>query len=335
MLTQGSAVKTARMSERFAMLCPYCGLREANTKDHVFPEFLGGHQTIPACRTCNNDVFGGGFESLSSQYLKIWMLALRRSGMPTPRPMVWRGVRLDDSGRLYDLDHDLKACYSFTKDFDNAGKPVQLFGHPDQLAKIVDDFQKGGREWRIVVETSEIDLRSFRINHPIDDNLRRLCVKMSIAAAFRLGVAIPPNRTITAYLIKGSVPPGDGPVRITIRKYEELDMQRPKVGHLVYVRTNSAERRAYSIVQFFGLLQFYCELDNDWTGEDHAVLATHDPVTHEDNFKLIDPLDFAIPEQHLDKDVYNRGLEALMEGQRLELVALYGDQAPLTMTRNE
>jgi hypothetical protein len=310
------------------MLCPYCGLREANTKDHVFPEFLGGHQRIPACGTCNNVIFGGGCESVSSQYMHIWMLSLRRCGMPTPKPMVWKRVRLDDSDRLYDVDQDLKATFSFHKDVDDAGKPVRFFGTPGQMATIAAELRKGGREVSIGQETGVIDLRSTGINHPIDDNLRRLCVKMGIAAAFHLGVVIPPNPTITPYLVDGVVPPDGAPVKITVRAYQELYVQRPKVGHFVYVRTNSAERRAYSIVQLFSSLQFYCELHNAWTGDDHAVLATHDAVTHEDDFKLIDPLDFASPELHLDINVLNRGVEALMESLRLELVALYGDAAP-------
>src|SRR5262249_3003334 len=147
-----SAAKMGQVSEGFAMLCPFCRLREANTKDHVFPEFLGGHQTIPACGTCNNDIFGGGFESASSQYLRLWMLLLRRCGMPTPKPMVWRKVRLDDSGRLYDVDQDLKATFSFHKEVDDAGNPVRIFGNPDKLTKIVEQLRKGGREARIVQE---------------------------------------------------------------------------------------------------------------------------------------------------------------------------------------
>jgi hypothetical protein len=148
-----------------------------------------------------------------------------------------------------------------------------------------------------------------------------------------MGVTIPLDGALTSYLLEGQAP-SVVPVRISVRQYPELNGQRPKAGHLIYVRTNSAERRVYSIVQFFGAMQFYCDLGNAWTGKDYAVIGTYDPITHEDCFQIIDPLDFATPERHLDKDLYDRSQNELMEGLRLELVALYGDQAPISLNRN-
>ena len=117
------------------------------------------------------------------------------------------------------------------------------------------------------------------------------------------------------------------PVRIAIDQYLDLDRQRPLAGHLIYVRATPGERRIYSVVQLFSVIQFYCELAYGYQGTDWAILATHDPVAHEEKFALVDPVDYPLPERWVTGTFPARFGQRL-EHLRLELVALYGDQAP-------
>src|SRR6266496_5360054 len=59
-----------------AMLCVYCGEREANTEDHVVPEGFfeaapeGGYIKVPACYECNNKRY-----SRDEEYFLVAILA--------------------------------------------------------------------------------------------------------------------------------------------------------------------------------------------------------------------------------------------------------------------
>ena len=88
------------------------------------------------------------------------------------------------------------------------------------------------------------------------------------------------------------------------------------------------EKRIYSVVQFFSAIQFYCELASDYNGFDWAVLATHDPINHVENFKITDPIDYPLPDRYVHGNLQDRYLERF-ERLRVELVGLYGNQAPL------
>lgn len=59
LLTLRSVVRNSRTDwrrhvPRTLMLCPYCLKTEANSRDHIFPEFLGGKAGITTCACCNN-----------------------------------------------------------------------------------------------------------------------------------------------------------------------------------------------------------------------------------------------------------------------------------------
>jgi len=122
-------------------------------------------------------------------------------------------------------------------------------------------------------------------------------------------------------------------VRIAIDEYVQLDQQRPPIGQLIYTRASSLEHRVYAVVQFFSAIQFYCELASDYEGPDWAVLATHNPINHEESFKLLSPLDFPLPDRYIAGNFQDRYLERF-ERLKVELAGLYGDQAPLSFHPN-
>ena len=310
------------------MLCPYCSTREADSRDHVFSDFLGGRATVSACTPCNTKVFGRGFEAAALTHLKNLMFFLRRSGMQPSKPMVWKGVAVDSSGERYDIDQDLKAFPS--KPSIERGKGGQIIGAKGarkQIKQIARHMEREGSIGRVMEEKPvTIDMQQLRIVFPMDDDMKRLCVKMAVAAPLKLGLVVPLDSRARHYLLAGDRS-DVCPARIAIDEYIDLDQRRPPCGHLIYTRASSTEHRAYAIVQFFAAIQFYCELAGNYDGPDWATLATHDPITHVEAFNPTAQLDYPLPGRYVSGN-FNDRMFHRFERLRLELVALYGDQAP-------
>src|ERR1017187_7343568 len=70
------------------VLCPYCADSVADTDDHVFPQFLGGLRTIPACGPCNS-TFGHTFEGAVAKMLEPAYVQLAKLGVPLPERERW------------------------------------------------------------------------------------------------------------------------------------------------------------------------------------------------------------------------------------------------------
>lgn len=64
--------------------CPYCGSDFADSDDHIFPAFLGGKRTMPACRACNSR-FGHTFEAQVAGTLEPIYVQLAKWGVPLPK----------------------------------------------------------------------------------------------------------------------------------------------------------------------------------------------------------------------------------------------------------
>ena len=168
------------------------------------------------------------------------------------------------------------------------------------------------------IEKFTIDVRQLQLTHPLDHNIKRLCMKISLAAARRIGILLDLDDRASKYLLDAVVI-GVCPVRIDVDEYVALDRQRSPVGHLVYVRASRSDHRVYSVVQFFSAIQFYCELAYNWTGEECAVLGTHDPVSHNKVFDSVPPLAYPLPEQYIPKDIYDKRFRNGLNGCALNL----------------
>lgn len=318
------------MADEANQLCPYCSERNIDSRDNVFPDFLGGSARIAACERCNN-TFGHTIEAASARHLQQLMFVLRLSGMPTPGKVKWKGIKLGDRPGLYNVDQDLNAFPTVPViERDNAGKIVRATGSQRHVTQVNAAIERQGRKGRIAGGTSQEPIPSLsRVTFPLDDDIKRLCVKMSVGALRRAGLPFQLRTKAQDYLLHGTI--GDVcPVRLALDNYADLDNWRPLAGHLVYVRANPTERRAYSIVQLFTAIQFYCELDNEFEGESAAVMATHDPVTHQEKFESISPLDYPLPERFSAQPLAER-IKPRLEQLRLELVKLYPDRAPDTL----
>ena len=313
------------------MLCPYCAARDADSRDHIFSDFLGGRAWTPACKYCNSK-FGAEFEATALRHLKDLMFLLRRSGLHPPKPMEWKGMAIGAGGERYDVRHDFKAAPSKPSiDRDATGRITAARGSRKQIQQIAKSLEREGRSVRITADRfTTVDLQQFRIGFPMDDDIKRLCIKMAVAAPTRLGRATPLGMRARNYLLDGTV--GEVcPVRIAVDHYLELDQHRPRAGHLIYTRVNSSERRAYAVVQIFTAIQFYCELDDDCHGAGWAALATHDPISHKETFDLVSPLEYSLPSLYVT-GTFEARMHDRLKLLRRELVDLYGNQAPLSFS---
>ena len=313
-------------------LCPYCSERRTDSRDNVFPGFLGGSARIPSCTRCNN-TFGHTFEAAALRNLKPLMFELRRSGMLMPTKITWKNVDFGDGTGRYHVDQDLNAVPAVPKiERDGSGKIVRATGsrrHVTQIKKSVE--QSGSARMRIVAHPPRTG--GPRLSHStlaFDDHIKRLCIKMSVGASSRIGVPLGLGVRAREFLLSGTT--GDiCPVRIVVDHYSDLDQRRPRAGHLVYVHANESECRAYSVVQFFGAIQFYCELNDEYSGGSASALATHDPVTHAELFESIDRLNYPLPPRYVSGALGDH-MAGRLERLRLELVELYGDQAPESLS---
>jgi hypothetical protein len=310
------------------MPCPYCHVRPAESDDHVFPQFLGGKAKIQACTDCNN-TFGHTFEGTAAGHFKNLMLLFRRCGMPTTKPMVWHDIVLTD-GERYNIDQDLKAVLTDpVVQKDDHGKIVKVRGDPWKVKEIMVSLEKKGQKLQAEESTLDLNLHRLDLSFALDDNLRRLAIKMSIASANRLGESVKVSGECRSYLLSGT---GSQPAQVLIawQSSAELKTMRPKLGHLVYVRHDERQGRSYSVVQFFGFIQLYCDLGHDAGLRPLSLIATHDPVTHLEKFRQVDPsIDFPVPSSWSNSD---EASVSMANSMLTELQELYGDQAPQELT---
>jgi hypothetical protein len=311
-------------------ICPYCNIGEAKTDDHVFPQFLGGRKTIPACNDCNNTVFGGGVEGRASASLKQFMFLLRLCGMPPPKPQQWKNIPFGAKGNIH-VDENLRATPAEPKiERDDTGRIKRAWGslqHVEQIQHYLanDGIKSEPRYESVTFNPSELGLAC-----PMDDDFRRLCIKMSIAAARGATLKACLDDAVRTYLLSGKVI-GEQPVRIASVHYPALDAWRPAAGHLIYVHATPKDRRVYAIVQFFTAIQFHCELCSDYDGDEWAVIATHDPITHKERLERVAPLDCRRPDRHTGTLIGQQERAARMEQLRRELIGLYGEDAIATL----
>src|SRR5437764_12412643 len=84
-------------------LCLYCLQRGSKwSRDHIFPDFLGGTRCVTVCKACN-EMFGSEFETRAASILHPFYILLNSWGLGViaegPR---WRNAYTVD-GKKWDL----------------------------------------------------------------------------------------------------------------------------------------------------------------------------------------------------------------------------------------
>jgi HNH endonuclease len=291
--------------------CPYCDMpMPSPTRDHVFPQFLGGQRWIQSCKQCN-DQFGHGIEGpaaneiFTPNYVFLSALGLThiREGATWKNAFVHEGVHYHLTAKGGAV-HESLARPVITKD--SEGRVTGgLFPNKKMAEPLVQHAIREGRTVQIVT------------NHDLPKNIPTLvcgldfgplilrpALKISLAAASLLEVPRVRLRDAREELRKD---PRSPLPRCTVVAIDYADIRRfaKPLSHVVYVE--STPERVYGIVQFFGVLQIWCGLsDVPAQGDRMAVCGTLDPITGKERFDFTTALDLPINfGEHIPREAYS------------------------------
>ena len=280
--------------------CPYCADEiTVISKDHIFPKFLGGSRTVPCCKKCNNS-FGHTFEaafSATANQLHImiasWGLSLKKSS-----PM-WKSALTIDKKAYNMIIADSKVRLELTRPyfiFDKENQIVSgLFANEKQAQKFSETIISKGKARTVEIEyepSQNLDATKIEYYFSTDSNMRRTALKMCMALSVNLpGFKSAEIEDARKYLnIENSV----DNVLTAYEAYPEIDALRPGLAHLIFVERT--KEYVQGIVQFFGVIQFFCRLGNsDPTNEKAALMGRLDPLTGVEEFSDSRILDIELP----------------------------------------
>jgi|SRR5579859_998625 len=313
--------------------CPYCLTRPRDSRDHVFPEFLGGTRTIRACQSCNSQ-FGSDFEGFISKQLEPVIVALSFSGYKHKRTVVHTRAWVDETtGIEYNLDSDRRSYPSKPHLIRENGEVKRIVaGNTHQITKILASLKKKTGVTKAIAkrEVKEIPIPPLRkFNIQVGSELRQLAVKMCVA----MGQLVVPDIVLLdqhcrAFLLaKG---PALSPVRQIHLRYPELDALRPPLAHAIYVEGDATTGRCFGVVQLFGgVFQFYVPLSGEYSGKDVGILGTLDIVTFCQDFREVTRLHLAEAPQFVSGDEAIRSLDEVGEHFNAQVKAAFGKNAIL------
>jgi hypothetical protein len=312
-------------------LCPYCGVRPRNSDDHVFPEFMGGKTTVRACKPCN-DLFGHAFEGPVSNDFAPTVVMLRRGGLHSPRHVVWRRAVKRD-GIDYDLDSDLQMTPSDPRiERDEQGSIKQaVFANRKAAGGFIRGLEAQGKKFEFTPQTiTGIDMREVHFAVNIGPEVRRLALKIAIAAADYLGFGYGLVDSEATEFLLGRVQKSER-VRIDLVIHESIEKMRPPLSHFVFVKGNSETHNIYAIVQFYGLVQFWVLLNEGGFTRDHFAIAAALDIAkgYEERFKQAELLLLPVPPVEMGyAEVHKLRLE-WMEKWNTEARAVLQDDAKI------
>ncbi|OOQ57359.1 HNH endonuclease [Mucilaginibacter pedocola] len=299
--------------------CPFCNQIGEKSKDHIFQQFFGGHQTTPVCKKCNN-FFGHAFEGKFANSFSPFMVTLGVAGIPPKNETTWRNAVIDQtSGVKYDLNSKGEFTPQ-TKAFYEDGKLKGIITSAAQAKQKQKELEAKYPDSKfLLTENTRLDWKpELNFSIPFNSNVRRLSIKMSVALGSYLGFNNLMDENSRNYLLNENFEE-ENPVRLATNGYPALDEMRPSLSHLIYVEGDKQLRVCYSLVQLYGVFQMCCLLNKNYDGENFAAIGVHDIVTHEETFQEISPLQLAFPQQHLSQHEYNENVHSIFDKLMLEL----------------
>lgn len=282
------------------ILCPYCGQPiEVYSRDHIFPEFLGGSRTIPACKQCN-DIFGSTFEGQAAVMLygmqvsmSTWGLSFSQTAPAWRRAFEHMGLKFDilieGAEPKLQLSHPIK----------EVGKDGKLkaisFGNKKEAERAVNKARKRGHD-KAVMQKLHVEIPAPQ--YPFVFNLGPHVLRTALKMCYALSTTLP-GFTLGEVANARAVLKGDHgrmPTNVTpaFEVYDSLDAIREPLSHVIYVERGEAH--IYGVVQFFGVVQLFCELG---IPQDSATRAARigilDPITGVERFPEVDLLGLPAP----------------------------------------
>lgn len=248
-------------------VCLYC-LDEISrvSKDHIFNDFLGGKKTVDSCYACNNDKLGSEIEGrAAADSIHKLLISISSWGLPikTKEPVRWRSA-IQHEGTSFDLilrDGKVEPVLSdpIVKKSPSGKTLAVSHGTRKAAEKALSGMQKKGKALLGEVLKTQLEIKPYQIpmDFRVDDNLLRLAVKMCVALSSKL-----PHFDLDEPVLGRLVLLGDSHPQLYARgafeEYIDLDKLRMPLTHVIYVER--VQQRLTGVVQFFGVVQVYCNL---------------------------------------------------------------------------
>ncbi|QOY90971.1 HNH endonuclease [Paludibaculum fermentans] len=281
--------------ENVRSVCPYCAAQIIEiSRDHIFPDFLGGTRKIPACATCNNKIFGARFESKAARQLLSFQLMLSSLGLsqiPLKQGVRWERA-YEHHGELYDLEH-------------RDGGPVLIRTKPkvirDEHGRVISVEARSMKEVKALavsrtreglpVEIQEVSYRvPFEKRHfdfEFGPDFGRLAMKMSAALSSLLPHFDAADIQPAMRVLRGDETRVDE-ARRDFRPFPSVDNELPLLSHAIYVERGLTG--LHGLVVLFGTIRMYCKLASRTTNrEPCAAVGILDISTNQERFTPINP----------------------------------------------
>jgi hypothetical protein len=301
-------IKNAHGSE----VCPYCNNPILEFSDeHIFPEFIGGRKTIDSCAACDsNNIFGHTFEGRVSPMLhalhisiSTWGLALKRTVPAWRSGHEYEGLRFDLS-----IEKTNKMQFRLSKPIvekNDQGKTTSITHATEKEARrAAESAIKKGKAQKVVIERIAIELpfTGAAFNFEFSPDFLRLALKLCFTLSTLLPEILVEELAYSQAILRGDQGYLPRNVIPAFDDYTALNSKREALCHVIYVERNKS--RIYGVVQFYGVIQVYCDLGKPtFATGDAAMLAVLDPITGREEFTEVIPLNLPQPEQLPDTEL--------------------------------
>ncbi|MFY9949174.1 MAG: HNH endonuclease [Candidatus Sulfotelmatobacter sp.] len=282
-------------------VCPYCGRRptgvgtDVYSDDHVFMDAIGGKKTVRACKRCN-DHFGGTFEAqnLKDTIIRISILLAQAGVAIAKKGLKWKNAVSTPEGLLYNLvlttdgvqiesakpfverdPGDPKILHVTVNNDAESRKLLKQFVNPKKFAL---QGQTPGKPARTQESSFNLDLNKM---------VGLTALKMAVAAS----TLAFPDEVQSFSDARIDLTDGDESSRVKSvvfdhRIHSSLDASHDPLCHVIYLEEH--EGTLHGVVQFFGSFQAYITLSNSVSRSyERGLLATLDPTTGQENFRVI------------------------------------------------
>jgi HNH endonuclease len=281
-------------SDSISELCPYSGPPFGEfSDDHIFPEFLGGHRSIRICRECNS-LFGHSFEARAASQLKRMQvfishfgLDLTRTGGSWPSALVIDGTTYDLKSGPTGVQYELARPVIFRNE---AGNVIggRARSRPEAERPAASLIKKGKAKDIQIEDVHGQNFNDIKLSMELsyDDDLFKFSAKLASNMAIAMGREVLIKESGIAGYLHGSY---GWDARIAHCDTSAIRSLRPHLSHTVYIGFGV---ESYAFVILFGGLQIYVPLPAAKPG---AILGFLDPITGEESFDEIEPLDIKTP----------------------------------------
>ena len=263
------------------------------TDDHIFPQFLGGRRSIGVCRDCNSR-FGHSFEADAARQLNRMQVFISHFGLDLSRtPASWPSA-LEIDGMTYHLKSGPSgAQYELARPQilrdakgDIIGGRARSRFEAEQLAASL--IKKGkAKEIKIEEDPSEnLSDVKLTVDLSYSESLHRFSAKLVGNTAIAMGRRAFIKESGIARYLHGR--PGWGTC-VAHCDTSAIRVLRPPLSHTVYIEFGP---QSHAIAILFGAMQIYVPLP---AAEPGAILAFLDPVTGEESFGEVKPLNITPP----------------------------------------